>query len=918
MKRQIEAIDSDESMTQQHSDEEDSKKVKLDHPKSSSEEPQVASSSQVYHHHHHLDTLDYKNPLSPFSDEESSVGVSKYVDIAIHPNQLDLTLPPFTGIMKQKFSDFIVHEIDRNGNVVYLTDTNIPDHIKDKRSKDLSLSEQEKKENELKGIEELKRILSENVLSSFESFLSSQSETEKKLEEIAKQRKRIEESDVPTLLIKENDKTIRSNIHKLISTYFSHALVSDTLTKDNEQHIRLRFQFRSFTLQTLFLNNQNNSKSKKRQKRKGSKKNELPSLASGESYFDPRQFAWPKDRPNYIQFVLYKENSETTEILGEIGRILKLKQKNFQIAGTKDKRGITTQLVTGYQISAEKLSQVNHRFKHKVIRVGNFQYVENPLRLGDLTGNRFTLVLRDLKIPERPSCLPPQLQSLPQSEQSQLPLQSSPQLPSQLPSQSLPQSKQDHSTQPQKSIEEIFKERIDQLNQYGFINYFGMQRFGITYNSVKNIYHSDYPTYLLGQHLLKCEWKELARCIFLSSIQSSKDKRSNQTLQDFLDGKITSRECYDALPRSRNHTEKIMLNSYLKTHDRDHLTAIQALPLNLLTMYIHSYQSYVFNHMVSLRIEKHGLKVVCGDLVISRRQRQWQGQSCLGESSSFSSPSTGVSSSSSSSSSTGVSSSSSTFHFDSKLTFESPIVRIESEEQAQQYSIHDVVMTIPGIDIQYPSTEYVNKNTYDEFMKQHGSISEEDFKKHVSQYKTYGAYRFMIQKAQNIEYEFREYSEQDEKMCKRLVETDDDKLVSTKKKSGQQGGGGGQNSSSQQSGSISDGHASSSSSNSNSSNRKMKKAVILSFSLDSSTYATMFIRELLRLPSVIDWKWIAGENTSLSALKVMSKDDQDQQFHLLQDDTNGEAFEMTTEELLVNDDSGDHVVEGDDEGMEDF
>ncbi|KAG2378005.1 hypothetical protein C9374_008627 [Naegleria lovaniensis] len=824
MKRQIEEASSSNRRTAVEEDH--SKKVKLDHEDSSSSEKQQ-----------HV--LVDKNPLSPFSEEESSVGVSKYVDIAIHPN-LDLTLPPFTGIMKQKYSDFIVHEIDRNGKVIYLTDTNIPDHIKDKRSKDLSLTEEEKKENELKGIEELKKIFTHSeTTSSFEAFLASQNETEKKLEEIAKQRKKIEESDVPTLLIKENDKTVRSNIHKIISTYFSHALVSDTLTKDNEQHIRLRYQFHSFTLQTLFLNNQNNSKSKKRQKRKGAKKNETPSLATGESYFDPRQFAWPKDRPSYIQFVLYKENSETTEILGEIGRILKLKQKNFQIAGTKDKRGITTQLVTGYQISAEKLSQVNHRFKHKVVRVGNFEYVENPLRLGDLSGNRFTLVLRDLKFPEMTSSQQQNMNEQP-STNLDTSIMNDPSTPTTDSSTShskdsltsLKTTIVDSTIRSQKSIEEIFKERIDQLNRYGFINYFGMQRFGITYNSVKNIYHSDCPTYLLGQHLLKCDWKELARCIFYSSTQSSKDKRSNQTLQDFLDGKITSRECYDALPRSRNHTEKIMLCSYMKTHDRDHLTAIQALPLNLLSMYIHSYQSYVYNHMVSCRIEKYGLQVVCGDLVISRHDVLRGG-------------------------------------FDTKLTFESPIVRIESEEQAQRYSIDDVVMTIPGIDIQYPSTEFVNKQTYMDFMKQHGGIQEEDFKIHVSQFKTYGAYRFMIQKAQNIEYEFREYSEQDEKTCRRLVETDYDKLKvlksggSSSASSSGSGSSSSNTSSSSSSGSASGSNTSSNSiSNNNNEMKKMKKAAILSFSLDSSTYATMFIRELLRLPSVIDWKWIAGETTS--------------------------------------------------------
>lgn len=34
-------------------------------------------------------------------------------------------------------------------------------------------------------------------------------------------------------------------------------------------------------------------------------------------------------------------------------------------------------------------------------------------------------------------------------------------------------------------------------------------------------------------------------------------------------------------------------------------------------MYIHSYQSYVWNNLVSKRIEEYGLKAVPGDLVLN-------------------------------------------------------------------------------------------------------------------------------------------------------------------------------------------------------------------------------------------------------------------------------------------------------------
>lgn len=39
-------------------------------------------------------------------------------------------------------------------------------------------------------------------------------------------------------------------------------------------------------------------------------------------------------------------------------------------------------------------------------------------------------------------------------------------------------------------------------------------------------------------------------------------------------------------------------------------------------MYIHSYQSYVWNNMVSKRIDEYGLKPVPGDLVLKGGKRQ--------------------------------------------------------------------------------------------------------------------------------------------------------------------------------------------------------------------------------------------------------------------------------------------------------
>jgi tRNA(Glu) U13 pseudouridine synthase TruD len=74
-------------------------------------------------------------------------------------------------------------------------------------------------------------------------------------------------------------------------------------------------------------------------------------------------------------------------------------------AGTKDKRAVTVQWCTGYKITHEQLTAFNVKQKRyfrnstsNVVVVGNMSYVDRPLTLGALQGNRFTIVLRNLAI----------------------------------------------------------------------------------------------------------------------------------------------------------------------------------------------------------------------------------------------------------------------------------------------------------------------------------------------------------------------------------------------------------------------------------------------------------------------------------------------------------------------------------------
>ncbi|KAH0455706.1 hypothetical protein IEQ34_015738 [Dendrobium chrysotoxum] len=57
----------------------------------------------------------------------------------------------------------------------------------------------------------------------------------------------------------------------------------------------------------------------------------------------------------------------------------------------------------------------------------------------------------------------------------------------------------------------------------------------------------------------------------------------------------------------------------LKNCPGNYLQALQGIPRTLRLMYVHSYQSYLWNHAASMRVRKHGIaQVVVGDLVFCK------------------------------------------------------------------------------------------------------------------------------------------------------------------------------------------------------------------------------------------------------------------------------------------------------------
>ena len=95
--------------------------------------------------------------------------------------------------------------------------------------------------------------------------------------------------------------------------------------------------------------------------------------------FSAGAFHWPRERGSYCRFVLYKENKDTMDAVNIMSRLLKLKSSCFHYAGTKDKRAITSQLLTAFKVTAEKLQTLNPKLRN--IQLGNFKSVTSKKKV---------------------------------------------------------------------------------------------------------------------------------------------------------------------------------------------------------------------------------------------------------------------------------------------------------------------------------------------------------------------------------------------------------------------------------------------------------------------------------------------------------------------------------------------------------
>lgn len=104
------------------------------------------------------------------------------------------------------------------------------------------------------------------------------------------------------------------------------------------------------------------------------------------------KWMWPGE---YTYFVLHKENVDTMKAASDLASNMNMNPGSLSYAGTKDKRGKTSQLFSMRKRDPAKIQRAAERLSH--IHVGNFSFRADTLRLGSLLGNRFRIALRHIE-----------------------------------------------------------------------------------------------------------------------------------------------------------------------------------------------------------------------------------------------------------------------------------------------------------------------------------------------------------------------------------------------------------------------------------------------------------------------------------------------------------------------------------------
>lgn len=441
---------------------------------------------------------------------------------------------------------------------------------------------------------------------------------------------------------------------------------------------------------------------------------------------------WQELGGQYLHFTLYKENKDTMEVISFISSQLRTSPRQFTFAGTKDRRAVTVQRVSVYRVHAEQLVKLNKTLYGS--KLGNFQYEKHPLELGELMGNEFVITLRDC---------------------------------------SFNKSETDEGEGRVVLADKVVGAAVQNMQSHGFINYYGLQRFGTyaigTEEVGKRILQGDFEGAVNA--ILTYSDDALASALNPGFIPADekplpRDDIARAHALHLFKTTGKSQTALEKLPRKFSGETSII--KYLNRNGKDFVGALLQIPRNLRLMYVHAYQSLVWNMVASLRWTRYGGKVVKGDLVlVDLEHAHGVQENEVDENGEIivlpAADDVAVS-------------------HDDLYQRARPLTAEEAE--SGKYNIFDIVLPTPGYDIEYPDNDI--GDYYKEFMmsERGGGLDPGNMRRSQKDFSLSGSYRkFLAQIGNDLSYEVKLYSDDNEQM----VETDLEKITKSMQNFGTHG-----------------------------------------------------------------------------------------------------------------------------------
>ena len=285
----------------------------------------------------------------------------------------------------------------------------------------------------------------------------------------------------------------------------------------------------------------------------------------------------PEAEPQWLEFTLHKTLLGTLDAIQELAAELRVPPATFTVAGLKDSHALTTQRVTVRRGALDEQQIRRAADALPRLAVDSFCCVARPLKAGHSSGNRFRLAVRGLLT----------------------------------------------AAQPTEAV-------VSAVRQRGFINYYGLQRFG----------HTGTRNPAVGRAYLARQYSQMVDAILGYppwGCGSAKETAARTAWVQARNGRLALQLMPPQCSLERHVLAALLRADTSAVHssgsggtaagglgqqrqEAESRRAILSVPLQTRMLFAYAYFNVLWNKMASERVRRYGLKPVEGDCVIAAPQ----------------------------------------------------------------------------------------------------------------------------------------------------------------------------------------------------------------------------------------------------------------------------------------------------------